>query len=83
MSRGIDPTIALIENDDGWWTARDEETGVVSQGRTKADALENLAEAVRGYEGEGEPPTEAELRKAGIDPASNESGSLEESEVFE
>lgn len=83
MSRGIEPSVSLIENEDGWWTARDEDTGVASQGRTKADALENLADAVRGYEGEGDPPTEAELREAGIDPASNESGSLEESEVFD
>jgi hypothetical protein len=83
MSRGIEPSISLFENDDGWWTARDEETGVASQGETREDALENLAEALRGFTGMGDPPTEADLREAGMDPGSNESGSLEDSEIFE
>lgn len=83
MSRGVEPTITLFENEDGWWTASDEETGVASQGETREDALENLAEALRGSAGDGDPPTDAELRAAGIDPAANESGSIEDSAVFE
>ena len=38
--------IHLIEADDGWWSAIDEETGVASQGSTRQEALKNLDEAV-------------------------------------
>ncbi|MCH7661273.1 MAG: type II toxin-antitoxin system HicB family antitoxin [Euryarchaeota archaeon] len=38
--------ITLQEEDDGWWCAIDEETGVASQGPTRKEALENLDEAV-------------------------------------
>jgi predicted RNase H-like HicB family nuclease len=38
--------IRLIEEDDGGWSAVDEETGVASQGPTRQEALENLDEAV-------------------------------------
>jgi predicted RNase H-like HicB family nuclease len=44
MSTGRE--IRLIEEDDGWWSAIDEETGVASQGETRQQALENLDEAV-------------------------------------
>jgi len=44
MSTGRE--IRLIEEDDGWWSAVDEETGVASQGPSRADALANLDEAV-------------------------------------
>jgi predicted RNase H-like HicB family nuclease len=82
MSRGVEPTITLTDEGE-WWVARDTETGVTSQGRTRHEALENLDEAVAGFHGAGEEPTEAELRELGIDPERNESGSLEDSEVFE
>lgn len=39
-------TITLTQADDGWWVARDETTGVASQGESRQDALENLDEAV-------------------------------------
>lgn len=39
-------TITLEQNDDGWWTAIDEQSGAVSQGDTRAAALENLDEAI-------------------------------------
>ncbi|AXG06337.1 type II toxin-antitoxin system HicB family antitoxin [Haloplanus rubicundus] len=32
--------------EDEWYVARDEETGVASQGKTRAEALANLAEAL-------------------------------------
>lgn len=75
-------TITLVREDD-WWVAKDEETGVVSQGKSRQEALENLDEAVQGYRGEGDPPTEEDLRELGIDPAENTSRSLEDSEIFQ
>lgn len=33
-----------------WYVARDESSGVASQGETKAEALENLAEALELHE---------------------------------
>ena len=44
MSTGRE--IRLIEEDDGWWSAIDEESGIASQGKTRTQALENLDEAV-------------------------------------
>ncbi|MFC7075466.1 type II toxin-antitoxin system HicB family antitoxin [Haloarcula halophila] len=44
MSTGRE--IRLIEEDDGWWSAVDEETGVASQGPSRTAALENLDEAI-------------------------------------
>jgi predicted RNase H-like HicB family nuclease len=59
----------LIEEDDGWWSAIDEETGVASQGETREAALDNLDEAVALHTGEiGEPVTDADLHDLGIDP---------------
>lgn len=66
----VEPTITLTY-DGGWWVAQDTETGVVSQGETKTDALDNLEEALEGYRGEGREPTSEELREAGIDPEKN------------
>ncbi|WP_049911860.1 type II toxin-antitoxin system HicB family antitoxin [Halorubrum kocurii] len=45
-------TITLTQADDGWWVARDEATGVASQGETRQDALDNLDEAVALHKGE-------------------------------
>ena len=36
----------LVREEDDWWTAVDEETGVASQGETPEVALNNLDEAV-------------------------------------
>lgn len=44
MSTGRE--IRLIEEDDGWWSAIDEETTVASQGPTRQKAPENLDEAL-------------------------------------
>jgi predicted RNase H-like HicB family nuclease len=82
MSTGDEPTITLTDEGD-WWVARDIETGVISQGRTRQAALENLDEAVAGHRGEGTEPTEDNLRSLGIDPEDNESGSLADSGIFE
>ncbi|MCU4800231.1 type II toxin-antitoxin system HicB family antitoxin [Halobacteria archaeon HArc-gm2] len=59
------------EGDTDLWTAIDVETGVASQGETREKALENLDEAVAGYNGAGREPTDAELRELGIDPDEN------------
>ncbi|SFT06469.1 type II toxin-antitoxin system HicB family antitoxin [Halostagnicola kamekurae] len=66
-------TITLTEEGE-WWVATDEATGVTSQGKTRTEALENLDEAVAGYNGEGREPTDAELRDLGVDPEKNVSG---------
>lgn len=67
MSTGRE--IRLVEEDDGWWSAIDEETGVASQGETRAEALANLDEAVALHEGEeGEPVTDEDLRELGLKP---------------
>lgn len=61
--------IRLVENPSGTWTARDEETGVASQGETRGAALDNLDEALALYRGEiGHEPTDEELRELGVDP---------------
>ena len=39
-----------VTKSDGWYVARDEVTGVASQGETKAEALANLAEALELHE---------------------------------
>jgi predicted RNase H-like HicB family nuclease len=65
------------------WVARDEDTGVTSQGQTRETALENLDEAVAGYHGAGESPSDEELRELGIEPEQNTSGSLDESDMFQ
>jgi predicted RNase H-like HicB family nuclease len=79
---GLEPTITLTDEGE-WWVAKDTETGVTPQGRTRHEALENLDGAVEGYHGEGEPPTDEELRELGIDPAENEAGSVEDSDIFD
>jgi predicted RNase H-like HicB family nuclease len=81
MSTGRE--IRLVENEDGWWTARDVTAEVTSQGATKADALDSLEAAVAVAAGEtGRPPTDEELREAGIDPADNTTGDRELPDVL-
>ncbi|WP_160063640.1 MULTISPECIES: type II toxin-antitoxin system HicB family antitoxin [Natrialbaceae] len=65
--------ITLTEEDE-WWVATDEETGVTSQGGTRVEALENLDEAVELHKGDGREPTNEELREIGINPENNKSG---------
>jgi predicted RNase H-like HicB family nuclease len=62
--------IRLLKNPDGVWTAIDEDTGVASQGDTKADALDNLEDALRLHRGDGETieDEDAFLESIGIDP---------------
>lgn len=71
MSTEVRREIRLVEEDDGWWSAIDEATGVASQGETREEALDNLDEAVDLHDGDvGEPVTDEELRDLGIDPDS-------------
>jgi predicted RNase H-like HicB family nuclease len=65
------------------WIACDEDTGVTSQGPTRQAALANLDEAVAGYHGAGESPSDEDLQKVGVDPEQNTSGSRSDSEVFD
>ena len=62
MSTGAEQTITLTDDGD-WWIAKDTETGVASQGKTREGALSNLDEALAGYQGEGREPTDEELRE--------------------
>ena len=72
----VEITLSLGESGD-LWVARDEDTGVASQGETRQEALANLDEAVALYRGEiGREPTDEELREVGIDPDDNTSGEL-------
>ena len=53
MSQARDPDDAgdvTLPLEDEWYVARDEETGVASQGKTRAKALANLAEALELHE---------------------------------
>lgn len=47
-ARPSDEDVTITVSDD-WVVARDEETGVTTQGKTRAEALENLGEALRLY----------------------------------
>jgi predicted RNase H-like HicB family nuclease len=76
--------ITLRQGEDAaMWIAEDVATGVTSQGSTREAALESLDEAVAGFEGAGEPPTDAELEALGIDPASNTSTAPTDSDPFD
>lgn len=56
--------------EEGWWIARDAETGVTTQGESREEALGNLDDAVALHEGDiGRDPSDAELLEHGIDPA--------------
>lgn len=79
MSAGA--RIILTEEDD-WWVATDEETGITSQGPREA-ALENLDEALDGLHVAGMEPTDDRFRKVGTDPELNVAGDLDVSEIFE
>jgi predicted RNase H-like HicB family nuclease len=69
MSTGRE--IRLVEEEDGGWSAIDEETGVASCGDTREEALAMLDEAVALHKGEvGEPVSDEDLRELGIDPES-------------
>lgn len=78
----VNISLSLGESGD-MWVARDKDTGVTSQGQTREAALENLDEAVAGYHGAGESPSDDDLREMGIDPEQNTAGSLDESDIFE
>ena len=78
----VNISLSLGESGDVW-VARDEDTGVTSQGQTREAALKNLDEAVAGYHGAGESPSDEKLREMGIDPEQNTSTSVDESDVFQ
>jgi predicted RNase H-like HicB family nuclease len=67
MSTGRE--IRLIEEDEGGWSAIDEDHGVASCGDTREEALEMLDEAVALHAGEaGEPVSDEDLEELGLDP---------------
>jgi len=77
-----DDEIRLWREDDGW-VITDVETGVTTQGETREAALENLDEAVALHRGEGDPPTDEQLRDLGIDPEDNTTGDEEPPEFMQ
>ncbi|MFB6269751.1 MAG: type II toxin-antitoxin system HicB family antitoxin [Halobacterium sp.] len=80
---GRDEEIRLWR-EDGWWVAEDVATGVTTQGESRADALENLDDAVELHEGErGRAPTREELRAVGVAPDDNETGDEEPPDVLD
>lgn len=69
MSTGRE--IRLVEEDNGSWSAIDEQTGVASCGETRRKALEMLDEGLALHRDEaGEPVTDEDLRELDIDPGS-------------
>lgn len=79
-SRDHDITVENIRlwSEEGWWIAKDIETGVTTQGPSRAAALTNLDEAVALFHGAvGREPTDDELRAVGIDPTDNTTGEQE------
>lgn len=67
-----------------WWIAEDVETGVTTQGESRADALDNLDEAVALHDNEiGREPTDEEIRELGINPADNTTGDGEPPDVLD
>jgi len=80
---GHEDEICLWREDE-WWIAKDVETGVTTQGGSRAIALENLDEAVALYRGEiGHEPTDAELKELSIDPEDNTTGEQHPPDVLE
>jgi predicted RNase H-like HicB family nuclease len=80
---GPEQEIHLV-SDGEWWVATDVETGVASQGKSRAEALENLDEAVALHRGEiGRRPTDEELREMGVDPEDNVTGDQEPPDVLD
>ena len=72
MSNGRQPPIVHEQKEDGWWTAREETRGLVTQGETRDEALANLDDVIDAVENEaGRPPTDEELRETGIDLEAN------------
>jgi len=77
--------ITLTQSEDGWWTAHEERRGLTTQGETRDEALSALDEVIDAVENDaGRPPTDEELRAAGIDPEENrQSGAGELPDVLE
>lgn len=70
--------------EEGWWIAKDVDTGITTQGESRTAALENLDDAVALHDGErGRPPTDEELRDAGIEPADNTTGERDPPDVID
>lgn len=85
MSIEVRHKITLMQNDDGWWTARDDTRELTTQGETRDEALANLDDVVDAVENDaGRPPTDEKLRETGIDPEHNRrAGSGELPDVLE
>jgi hypothetical protein len=77
--------ITLTQNEDGWCTARDETRGLTTQAATREESLVNRNAVISAVENDaGRPPTDEELREAGIDPDANtNAGSGDRPDILE
>lgn len=50
MTTPVDQSTISLTRDGDWYVAKDEETGVTSQGRSRSEALANLSEALELYD---------------------------------
>jgi uncharacterized protein YwgA len=67
-----------FQNDDGSWTARDNDHELTALGSTEAEARENLAEVIAAAEGEGgSEVTDEDLIELGVDPEQARDDSVE------
>ena len=63
MSTDASSSVTITKEDD-WFVATDEQTGVTSQGKTRAETLSNLAEVIELYD---EPtPDDADLEEPDV-----------------
>lgn len=68
-----------FQNDDGTWTARDNDHELTALGSTKAEARKNLAEVIAAAEGEGgSDVTDEDLIELGVDPERARDDSVED-----
>jgi predicted RNase H-like HicB family nuclease len=51
-------SLITVTHEDDWYAAKDEKTGVASQGETRAEAISNLGEALSLHE---QPVDEADI----------------------
>lgn len=73
-----------LRQEDGWWIAKDVDTGVTTHGGSRDEALDNLDDAVAVHTGERDrDPTDEELRGSGIDPATNTTDDQEPPDVLD
>jgi predicted RNase H-like HicB family nuclease len=76
--------IILTENQDGRWTAHDEDVKLTAQGESPTEALEKLDAVIDATKDDGgHEPTDEKLHDAGINPEQNRARSPEGDRTFD